>query len=557
MRHRVWFPAIASFLGFILIVFRLALFQLVGSPGLSLAAVAQREPGIPLERARGRIYDRNLVPLTDFRSLSAACFPCLVLDVDGTASRLSEILGLDRYLILEMISRGDPVELKRGISQREASLLKSINGMFVVERRERYSTASVARHVIGYTDAEGEGLAGMEMAFDRRLRGSSPGAFCLYVDAMGKHVPGLGYRMRGDAERDGRLDVVLTIDGRIQAATERILDSQFRWEGAQAPRGAAIVVLDAHSGEILAMASRPNFDQSRVSECLADERGPLLNRAVCAYPPGSVFKIVTAAAAIEEGCIGLGEAFVCHGYARVGSLRFDCASVERGGHGVITFREALAESCNSVFIEVGQRVGAERLSRYAHLFGFGRTTGAVASGESPGHLPDHRGMAAGDLANMSIGQWRLTATPLQVAQAMTAVVNGGRMLPATLVKEVADARGLAVEVFPRPRPVRVMSASTAAWLRRALLDATRIGGASAAFVEDAGSAGKTGSAETGRKVDGKSVLHAWFVGYAPAYAPRYIICTFVEEGGYGGAVAAPLFRALMKDLLEEGGSDHP
>jgi cell division protein FtsI/penicillin-binding protein 2 len=535
----------------ILLLARLFTIQVLGSRRLSSAAVAQRAYGVQLEPARGQILDRNRVPLTDFRRLSAVVFPCLVRDKERASGIVSSVLGLNREAAEEAFSGPAPAKLREGVTADEAEALRSagVEGVLIVEESRRYSRTSLARHVVGYTDASGRGVAGIERAFDDQLRGEAAKSLAVCVDAAGRPLTGVGYRLLGRGTPGGGLDVVLTIDCKVQAACERVLDETFEWDGPGACKGAAVVVLDARTGEILAMAARPQYDQDRVGDHIADPRAPLLNRCVRPYVPGSVLKVVTAAAAIEEGRVGVGERFVCPGWVQVGPTRLECSSAVAGGHGVLGFREALAHSCNVAFAEVGRRIGAETLIGYIRRFGFGRETGAVSSGESPGSVPDPLGATTGDVAGISIGQWKLTATPLQVAQAMTAVVNSGTMLPVTLVKEISTPGGRAVRVFPRPKPVRVVSPSTAAWVRRGLLDAVTYGSGRAAMVATVGSAGKTGSAETGRISGGGSVLHAWFAGYAPALAPKYICCVLVEEGGYGGAVAAPMFRSIMEEIL--------
>ncbi|NPV70748.1 MAG: penicillin-binding protein 2 [Firmicutes bacterium] len=549
MKRRARSIAALTAVLFLALFLRLFCIQVAQSKWLSLAAVKQRAAGYPLETARGQIYDRNRVPLTDFRFTSLVAFPSIISRKDAVAAAVSSILKTGYSPVRSLLDGEAPAKVAESLTAGQVSALRALGqeGLTLTEESRRYTPVSIARHVVGYVGAGGDGQAGIEKAFDRELRGDYPGSLAVCVDATGRAIPGLGYRVAGSPPVDGRLDVVLTIDWRVQAAVERALDSA--WAGAGGFKGAAAVVLDARTGEILGMASRPNYDQSRVAAYIGDPRGQLLNRAVAAYTPGSVFKVVTAAAAIEGGHVGLAERFACRGEVEIGSTTFDCASREKGGHGLIDFRTAVAQSCNVAFIEVGQRVGAESLVKYAGLLGFGRPTPSGILGESGGNVPDPRSIYPGDLANLSIGQWKVMATPLQVAQAMTAVVNGGRLTPVSLVKEVCRPSGLAVKVFRRPAPVQAISPSTAAWLRRALFQATRSGNATAAWVEGNGSAGKTGSAETGRSTGSRNVLHAWFVGYAPAASPRYVCCVLVEEGGYGGTVAAPVFRCIMEELL--------
>ena len=524
---------------------RLLSIQILQGRELARAAVQQRARCYPLEMPRGRILDRNGVPLTDPKVKTAAiAFPPMMAKSESFAQEMAQILGMTPERVLGLLKSGDqPVRLAE-INEDQARAIRdsAIDGVLVVGENLRYGPASLARHVVGYVGSGGAGMSGIEKAFDKELSGSQPTAVSVLVDAGGKALSGIGYRIQDGHRYDRRLDVVLTIDAKVQSVVETVLDKRRIRRGA-------VVVLDARTGEVLAMASRPDFDQSQVGSYLDNPDGPLFDRAVNAFAPGSVFKVVVAAAALEEGVVGQMDRFFCDGETHIGNLRFKCASADKGGHGPLNFLEALARSCNVAFIEVGQRIGAERLLQYARLFGFGEKSGIGLSEESGGTLPKVAEVTPGELANLSIGQGRFTATPLQVARAMTAIVNDGRLLRPWLVKEVRTEAGMAVRVYEVPEPRRVISGTTARAVRRALVMATTGGNAGGAFVPGWGSAGKTGSAETGKVgPDNRPVCHAWFVGYFPAMAPRYICCVVVEEGGTGNAVAAPIFREIMEGV---------
>jgi peptidoglycan glycosyltransferase/penicillin-binding protein 2 len=336
-------------------------------------------------------------------------------------------------------------------------------------------------------------------------------------------------------------DVVLTLDAGIQRVAEDAVRTSLK-------KG-AVVVLDAASGDVLAMASAPAFSQRQPEDALSSGDSPFINRAIggLGYPPGSTFKLVTAAAALERGLVSPDETFSCTGSISVGSLTFRCHSFERGGHGKLTMREAIAQSCNVAFIEIAQRVGAKALLEMAQRLGFGTVTGTGMPGECAGNLPAAADVFAGDLANTALGQGKVLATPLQVAHLMSIIANDGIDPGVRLVRELRDGNGLVLRRTPAAEPKRVLSQEVAAELQKGLEAATDHGTAAPGFIPGFGSAGKTGSAEA--SIDGRETVDAWFVGYAPQYSPKYVICVLAEEGISGGQSAAPVFKEIMTKIL--------
>jgi cell division protein FtsI/penicillin-binding protein 2 len=298
------------------------------------------------------------------------------------------------------------------------------------------------------------------------------------------------------------------------------------------------------------MASRPNFDANNLSDYLQLDAAPLLNRAISAYQPGSVFKLVVAAAALETKLTHPDEVFYDPGYIDVNKLRFKGWDFERGGRGRITFTDAMAYSSNPVLIQVGLKLGPEKVCEYARKLGFGERTNIELNGENAGNLPEPDDLYPGDLANLAIGQGKLEATPLQIASLVATIVNDGVKIKPFVVSKLTKADGTVIKNYPISRGIRVLSRSTAVELRRMMEAVTTQGTGQAAFVDGFGAAGKTGSAETGRlDVNGKSISHAWFVGYAPIETPQFIIAVFVEEGMSGGDVAAPIFAEIANAIL--------
>lgn len=475
-----------------------------------LPAFSQRQKAVAITLARGRILDRWGVPLH---------YP-----VWGNA-------------LVDLRSSPDeaPAKIKRLLSAAEvqAFLAKGDSDVAVVPEEIRYGPNSLACHVVGhvrpnaYNDQrDNVGESGLEKTFQSTLAGGSPAWSGVVVTAEGDDLPGTGMRIAPPAQNPR--DLYTTLDARVQRAVEEVLDR----------RGidrAAVVVLDALTSEILAMASRPEFDQNHPELSLEAEDSPFVNRAISAFAPGSVFKTVIAALALERRDVDPAETFTCTGEVRVGDRVIACGA-SQGGHGQVTVKEALALSCNSALIQIGMRIPAPAIVDFIKTCGFGRRTGIPLEDEAAGVLPDPWEMYAGDVANLCIGQGRLSVTPLQVASFFASLAADG----------VYSKPRLLLEHGSRDTK-RLMSKETAATIMEALVLATRKGTGQAAWIRVYGSAGKTGTAETGR---GRGISHAWFCGFVPVLAPRYVIVVMVEEGGDGPSVAAPVFREIGERLLD-------
>jgi len=470
---------------------------------------------------------------------------------------------------------------------------ESFPGVRVISSTHRdYPLGPVAAHVLGYlsladeppTDAERElaaagiplleGKQGIEAAYNDRLRGT-PGLEVRFANRSGEVLE----RQVARQPLPGR-DVVLTLDAALQQTVDQLLVSAVERNRALSgdeliqKSGGAVVVLDVRTGAVLAAASAPAFDPNLflrgdladVQPLLTAPDYPLLNRvAQMAIPPGSVFKPVTAAAALERGVVEAEERFYCQGFlSHEGSHR--CAIfVTRGvGHGDVALPAALAESCNVYFFRLAQRVGPDALFRWGTAFGYGGRTGIDLPGEVTGNLPNIPAELAtgdwseGDTLQLAIGQGYLTASPLQVAVMTAAVANGGYRVTPHVVDRVGLANRLtdSSEDFlpqsaPSPVPIAGLQPQTLAALRQGMEAAVadQRGTAHAALAQlPFAVAGKTGTAETG----GNWPPHAWFAGYAPADRPRVAVVTVLEHGGSGGSVAALLAARVLARMDQLG-----
>ena len=402
----------------------------------------------------------------------------------------------------------------------------------------RYGETHLATHLLGYVNpGDGRGAAGLEEACDDLLVCGPGLAVATLLDGRRKPLEGLGLRLLEQPGREPRA-IRVTLDRDLQNAVEAIANQSL-------PKG-AIVVMSPWTGEILAMVSRPDFDPAHPQDYLATQGSPFLNRAVTAYHPGSIFKLAVLATVLERQPEDFFRLYQDEGRLDVGSLSFHCPG---RGHGEVTLADALAFSCNTTFIRLGLELGAEKFLDTAERLGLGSPALQDLPGEDPGELPAAGGLALGDVANLAIGQRDIYVTPVQVARLVSAVANGGYLVPGRVLAGVEDSRGRPTPLGQTDPPQRVLSLRTALLMQRMMAGVVRYGTGRVAAVPG-GAGGKTGTAQTGQlDAQGRPFSHAWFTGFAPLDGPRYVAVVFVEEGDSGGRVAAPIFRRVMQAAL--------
>jgi penicillin-binding protein 2 len=438
-----------------------------------------------------------------------------------------------------------------------------------------YPQGSLAGQVIGYTGRtsrestrilqnneplwpESEGREGLEQTFDDQLRGK-PGQLNLTFDKdgvkSGERIavpPSPGYNL------------VTTLDVDMQRLAEKILQKR-------AKRG-AIVVLDPNSGEVLALASWPTIDPNDFVPAISEEKFkkissdpniPMLPRAYrSAYPPGSTFKMFVGVAGFETRAIAPKDEFDCPSALEVGNIVF--RNWKKSDAGELNFRQALTQSCNTWFYQAGQKIGSRALVTWAKRFGLGERTGILLNGEAEGRIPTddymeetyHRHILGGDLANLSIGQGDILVSPLQMAQAMGALANGGTVYQARIARQVQTLNNEVVYVYnSRAKDVLKLSPVTMDELRKGMMDvvSNANGTGGAAELKNVKVAGKTGTAQWGPKK--KERTAAWFAGFAPADGtPKYAFAALYEgapgELAHGGTVAAPMIGDLLRELFK-------
>jgi cell division protein FtsI (penicillin-binding protein 3) len=531
----------------VIVLVRLVQLQVLSRAGFERQAARQSERTITLDPRRGAILDRAGHPLAvSVDALSIYAVPQEVSDPAGTAQALAKALGLDaagrRDVLAQLQKSRGFVWVRRKVDPVAARAVRDLQleGIgFLTENRRYYPKRELASQVLGYVGVDNTGMSGIEYAFDDQIRGRAA-KVAIQIDARRRAV--------GHAEKpstEGRT-VVLTLDESIQHSAERELDRALAETGSVA---GVIVVLDPGTGEILALANRPAFNPNRFA---AYPSSRWKNRAVAdAYEPGSIFKIFTAAAALQEGVVDPDETIDCGGgFIEIAGTRINDHRV----FDQLTFRDVMAKSSDIGVVRVAQRLGREGFNRYMRAFGFGAATGVELPGESTGLLRPTSRWSALSLASLSFGQ-EVGVTALQMTAAVGAVANGGYLMKPFVVRAVEDAAGRVVKSYKPVAVRRVLEPRTVEVLTDLLKGVVKNGTGGKAALPGYTVAGKTGTAQkidaTGRysMVDHVSS----FVGFVPASRPALVILVSLDEPrgtlNHGGDVAAPVFARVAEDAL--------
>ncbi|MBT9172344.1 MAG: Stage V sporulation protein D [Syntrophomonadaceae bacterium] len=534
----------------LLLVLRLGYIQLVLAGELEAKAWEQWNRGVPARAPRGAIFDREgRLMAGSAGAESVVALPAQITDKGKTARLLAPVLGIEEEQIYRLVNKSNfSVYLKRLVDEETAQAVRrlELDGItFSQEPRRFYPHGRLASQLLGFVGIE-QGWGGIELTYDEELRGRD-GRIEFQADGRGRQIPqGI---QRFIPPEDGS-DLFLTIDQTIQFIVEREMD---RVMMELEPKSIMAVALDPRSGEVLAMAARPDFDPNRFAEFPKEtwQISPISNT----FEPGSTFKLVTLAAALEEGKFRAEEAFYCSGSITVAGRRMGCWTRYRGGHGAIDFTGVVLGSCNPGFVTLGQRIGAERLLQYVRSFGFGERTGIDAPGEGRGLLFTPQQFGPVEAATTTFGQG-VSVTPIQQVAAIAAIANGGYLMRPYLVREIRTREG---KVLSRKEPEmvrRVVSTRTAREVARIMELVITEGSGRNAYLEGYTIAGKTGTAQKvgpgGRYVEGEYILS--FVGFAPLDEPRFLLYVAVDapQRGpqWGSQVSAPMFRKIIGDVLK-------
>jgi stage V sporulation protein D (sporulation-specific penicillin-binding protein) len=556
VRKRLTIAMFVGILIFLIIDVRLGYVQFILGDKLTGQAKGSWSRNIPFEPERGEIVDRNGVALaTNVSAPTVYVVPRQVKDPATTAEKLATVLNVSKENAYRQITQGvSIVRIKEGrkISHEKAKEIRALGleGVYIGEDSKRhYPFGSYLSHVLGFSGVDNQGLMGLELYYDKELSGER-GSVKFYANAKGERMND----MADDYEHpvDG-LDLKLTVDTKIQTVIERELDIA---EATYNPDGIIAIAMDPNNGKILGMSSRPTFDPANfqnVSQEVYNRNLPVWS----SYEPGSTFKIITLAAALEEGKVDLEkEHFHDHGSVEVAGARLKCW--KRGGHGSQTFLEVVENSCNPGFVELGQRLGKDTLFKYIKDFGFGQKTGIDLAGEGTGILFNLNRVGPVELATTAFGQG-VSVTPIQQVAAVSAAINGGILYKPFIAEELIDP--VTKEVVMRNTPVekrRVISEETSKEIRHALESVVAKGSGGKAFVDSYRIGGKTGTAQkaqNGRYLENNHIVS--FMGFAPADDPQIVVYVAVDnpKGGliFGGTISAPIVGNILEDSLRAMG----
>lgn len=555
---------------FILLIGRLGFLQIVRGEELKKGALEQWTKGITIKSKRGIIYDRNGKKLALSVSASTVwASPPDIKDPERTAKEVARVLNLDEEYVYEKITKRVGTEkIKQWITNEEAQELRKLKllGIEIVDDNKRYYPyGNFAAHVLGFTNIDNNGLEGLEHTYDDYLTGV-PGRWIKTTDAASRQLP---FDDEKIYEASDGLSIVTTIDEAIQHFVEKAAEKALILNKA---KKVTIIAMEPQTGDILALANKPDYDPNNPREPLDEElkeswanlsQDELLekwyemwrNTAISdVYEPGSTFKIITAAAALEENIAKPDSHYYCNGFIRdIKGVVLRC-SQWYNPHGPQTLVEGMNNSCNIVFVNLGRQVGRDLLLKYIKAFGFGETTGIDLNGEQGGIVPQNpESIREVNLATMSYGHG-VAVTPIQLVNAVAAIANGGNLMEPRLVKELIDSEGNIVKSFDPVVKRKVLSESTSKTMLEMLEQVVRDGTGTKAYIPGMRVGGKTGTAQKiidGKYAPGKYI--ASFAAVAPVDDPKIALLVIIDEPSagqyYGGTIAAPVAKEILEETL--------
>lgn len=530
-----------------LFIVKLVLIQVFNAEHLAGLAKKQHNRLIELEPIRGTIYDRNLHPLAiNITVHSLYANPRIMSDADKARAinELPLLLGVDQAFIESRLARDKYfIWLKRKLPLELANRIRElkIRGLAYIEESKRlYPNGSLAAHVIGFADIDNRGLEGVELVYDEHLRGL-PGKALFVRDAKQRE---LLLEKSFIAPQHGK-DLVLTIDETIQFIAERALDKAFIKHKA---KSATIIVMDPQNGEILALANRPTYNLERIGESTVESR---TNRAISfVYEPGSIYKIVTAAAALEEKMFVETDRIFCeNGKYRIANHTLH----DHKPHGDLSFREVFELSSNIGVAKIAQKMGPNQIYDYSRRFRFGLPTKIELRGEVNGWLKKPSQWSKTTIGAIPMGH-EITATPIQLVAATAVVANGGLYYRPHILKYIKDKKDQVISESEPEVVDRVISQTTAQRVKDIMVGVVENGTARRAQIEGVKVGGKTGTAQ--KVIDGQyshSKYYASFIAFAPADNPKLACIVVFNEPGpsyFGGTVSAPVAKEVIENSLK-------
>ncbi len=542
--------SICIFCVFFAVMMKLGYLQLYSFQSLKQQAISLWQRSFPIEGDRGEILDSDgNVLATNQTTSSLILVPSQIENKEQTLNALVSILNCDKNeLSKKMNKKVSMIRVARNLddTKREAILNLNQSGVYLLKDSKRYYPyGNALSQVLGFTGIDNQGLVGIELIYDDLLS-SEKGSLSYYMDAKGHLMP--NYASQYVKPTDG-YDLVLTIDGDVQSIVDREVNNAYEKYN---PDAIWVLAMNPKTGAILAMSSMPNFDPNdyqSYDDTLYNQNTPIFR----SYEPGSVFKILTFSAGLNEDLFDMdNDYYMDIGYEYVSGARIK--SWKKGGHGLQSFRQVLQNSSNPGFVEIARRLGKDKIYQYVKDFGLTEKTGIDLPGENKGIMFDYDVFHPLEQATVCFGQG-ISVTSLQLVRAVSACVNGGYLYQPYIVSEVVDPLGKNVIKKTEPTLVRqVISEETSAKVRDALETVVTDGGGKSAYIDGYRIGGKTGTAQkalNGSYVDGGYILS--FIGIAPIDDPEIVLYVAMDNPKncvqYGGTTVAPIAKGMLQEIL--------
>lgn len=560
-RRKIWLMFLAVFFVLMFLGGRLVYLMVFCSEYYGQKAEDLHERERDIKAARGRIIDATGKILATNKSVcTISVIHSQIDEPEKVIAALQKELGLTEEEVRKRVEKVSSIErVKTNVDKETGDRIRAygLSGIKVDEDYKRYYPLdTMASTVLGFTGADNQGILGLEVKYDSYLQGTS-GKILTLTDARGIEIENAGETR---LEPVNGYDLYISMDSNIQQYCEQAAEKAYIKKQADE---VSVIVMNPQNGEIMAMVNYPEFNLNEPFTLIeemgadgtesADKKQELLNRMwrnPCisdTYEPGSTFKIITAAAALEEGVVSLTDQFYCPGYKLVEDLRIRCAKTS--GHGAETFETGIMNSCNPVFIELGERLGVENYYKYFKQFGLTQKTGIDLPGEAATIMHKQENVGPVELATISFGQ-SFQITPIQLVTTVSSIINGGTRITPHFGVEVRETDGTLVETFSYDKREEICSGETSETMQYLLEKVVSEGGGKNAKIEGYAIGGKTATSQTLPRSEHRYISS--FLGFAPADDPKVLVIAIINNPKgtyYGGLIAAPVVKEIMENIL--------
>lgn len=560
-RRKIWLMFLAVFFVLMFLGGRLVYLMVFCSEYYGQKAEDLHERERDIKAARGRIIDATGKILATNKSVcTISVIHSQIDEPEKVIAALQKELGLTEEEVRKRVEKVSSIErVKTNVDKETGDRIRAygLSGIKVDEDYKRYYPLdTMASTVLGFTGADNQGILGLEVKYDSYLQGTS-GKILTLTDARGIEIENAGETR---LEPVNGYDLYISMDSNIQQYCEQAAEKAYIKKQADE---VSVIVMNPQNGELMAMVNYPEFNLNEPFTLIeemgadgtesADKKQELLNRMwrnPCisdTYEPGSIFKIITAAAALEEGVVSLTDQFYCPGYKLVEDRRIRCAKTS--GHGAETFETGIMNSCNPVFIELGERLGVENYYKYFKQFGLTQKTGIDLPGEAATIMHKQENVGPVELATISFGQ-SFQITPIQLVTTVSSIINGGTRITPHFGVEVRETDGTLVETFSYDKREEICSGETSETMQYLLEKVVSEGGGKNAKIEGYAIGGKTATSQTLPRSEHRYISS--FLGFAPADDPKVLVIAIINNPKgtyYGGLIAAPVVKEIMENIL--------